>query len=571
MTSDSSKSPLKRLLRQLGLLSFARQVWSMVRWLTDSEFRQREREQRRKFVEFCRGRGRLFADEVYRPDKARPAVLVVNTGPHGLLVELALVKACELGGFRPIILAGYDRWTARYYRHAHIRAIHYWEDFLEPCDQGTVTALLAPVKTFQELVALQYQGIRVGKYATSTALRHLRVGRLDPSVPATRQAVLPFLSRAIQCTVAAKRIISELKPRLALTIDVGYSPRGELFDVCRSSGIDTITWNAAHKNNALMLKRYHVLNQEVHPASLSHETWKWLSGLPWDAGKQKILRQEIVGSYERGEWYSEVGTQFHTATQTAADVRSALSLDPAKKTVGIFPHIFWDGTFFWGTDLFGSYEEWFVETMKVAYENPQVNWVVKIHPANIVKNVRDGVGSEPSEWAAIRSLGPLPSHVRVIEPDSRMSTLSLFAVMDYCVTVRGTVGIEAASFGIPVLTAGTGRYDRLGFTTDSESRQQYLQRLANIQDLAPLTPQQRELAERFAYGIFVERPFRLESVTLEYQRDAKASLSTKVSLEPTHDLRSAPDLKAFAEWVRSGQEDFVAAQTRVDMPLQQGR
>ena len=49
------------------------------------------------------------------------------------------------------------------------------------------------------------------------------------------------------------------------------------------------------------------------------------------------------------------------------------------------------GTFFYGTDLFGSYEEWFVETMKIACANPHVNWIVKIHPANIVKNVRDGV------------------------------------------------------------------------------------------------------------------------------------------------------------------------------------
>ena len=139
-----------------------------------------------------------------------------------------------------------------------------------------------------------------------------------------------------------------------------------------------------------------------------------------------------------------------------------------------------------------------------------------------------------------------------------MSTLSLYSVMDYCVTVRGTVGIEAASFGIPVLTAGTGRYDRLGFTIDSESKAQYLDRLAHIHKVLALSSEQRELAERFAHGLFIVRPFSLRTVTLEYQRDAKASLRSKVSLPRGQDVRAAADLRALADWIRSGEEDFLA-------------
>ncbi len=83
---------------------------------------------------------------------------------------------------------------------------------------------------------------------------------------------------------------------------------------------------------------------------------------------------------------------------------------------------------------------------------------------------------------------------------------SLFGVMDYCLTVRGTAGIEAARLGVPVLTAGPARYSGLGFTIDSASRAEYLARVARIQDTPPLSDEQRELAERFAYGLFVLRP-----------------------------------------------------------------
>ena len=81
--------------------------------------------------------------------------------------------------------------------------------------------------------------------------------------------------------------------------------------------------------------------------------------------------------------------------------------------------------------------------------------------------------------------GQLPKHVSLVPARSDISTLSLFPVMDYCLTVRGTVGLEAACRGIPVLTGGTGRYDRKGFTVDSATPRQYLERIARLQDISP--------------------------------------------------------------------------------------
>jgi hypothetical protein len=558
MSGNGWKRPLKRLFRQGGLLPLARRLWRSIRWLSDKRFRLDERQQKREFALFSQGQGHLFR---HRPSSGvadAPAILVVNTGRQALLVELALVKACELAGFRAAVLADYDPWTERYYRYCGVQPVHFWEDFLESSEADAAASLLDSVTTFEQFIGLEHQGVRVGKYAASTALRQLRVGRLDLSSTSTKQALLPFLGHAIQCAQASKRVVDQLKPALALTIDVGYSPRGELYDQCLAAGIDTITWNAAHKNNTLMLKRYNRVNRDVHPASLSGATWEKVQAMPWGVSERESLREEIVGSYLKGEWYSEVGTQFHTQLQDPGEVRSRLSLHSAKKTAVIFPHIFWDGTFFWGTDLFSSYEEWFRETMRAACANTAVNWIVKVHPANMVKNMRDGIHAVPLEMSALASLGNgLPDHIQVIHPESPMSTLSLYSVMDYCVTVRGTVGIEAASFGIPVLTAGTGRYDRLGFTVDSESIEEYQQRLAHIQDIPPLSATQRELAERFAHGIFVRRPLHLRSVTLEYQRDSKASLQTRICLNKGEDLGSASDLRAFSRWIQSGQEDFL--------------
>ncbi len=559
MTHGNWKTLLKRCLAQTRILPVARALHYQLRLVSDRHVRERERQLAREFRRFAEDYGAAFRLAAPPSSSETPRVVVVSSGSLGQLIEIALVTAFRLAGYRPLILTDYDRWMEAYYRETGVNDLVYWDDCFLPVPVSDAVRVMASIGTFQQLIKADYCGARVGKYAASTVLRHLRVGRLDLSAQPVRDALLPFLHRAMCYAKTVQGIVDTLRPQLVLSMDTGYSPRGELFDICLASGIDTITWNAAHRNNQLMLKRYSPSNREVHPASLSAATWNALQAKRWSAADRDQLRRELVGSYSSGEWYSEVGTQFHTKLEDAGEVRRTLGLEDGKKIVGIFPHIFWDGTFFYGTDLFESYEEWFVETMKVAYANPSVNWIVKIHPANLVKNIRDGVGSEPSELDALRQLGgEPPPHVRIIQPDSRLSTLSLYSVMDYCVTVRGTVGIEAASFGIPVLTAGTGRYDRLGFTVDSDSKGQYLERLAHIQDLPALTAQERELAERFAYGVFIARPLTLSTVALEYQRDARASLQTRIRLAKGQGLQGSADLHALATWIRSGQEDFLS-------------
>lgn len=563
MIHGNWKTTLKQFLSRARLLPAARTVRYHLRRTADRQFREQEFLLDQEFRQFAREQGAAFRHLLFTEPGEGKRVLIVSSGSLGLLVEIALVKAFQLAGYRPVVLTDYDRWMEAYYREVGVQDLLYWDEFFCPVQHSETARIMATIGSFEDFIKADYCGARVGKYAASTALRHLRVGRLDVADRAVREALFPFLHRAMSYAKTAQEIVKALRPQLVLSVDPGYTPRGELFDVCLAAGIETITWNAAHKNNQLMLKRYSSANRDVHPASLSTKTWNDLKAEPWTESDRERLRRELVGTYLSGEWYSEVGTQFHTTQQEAEEIRRTLRLEAGEKTAVIFSHIFWDGTFFYGTDLFGSYEEWFVETLKVACANPRVNWIVKIHPANIVKNVRDGVASEPSELTAIRSLGrPLPSHVRVVQPDSRMSTLSLYSVMDYCVTVRGTVGIEAASFGIPVLTAGTGRYDRLGFTIDSESKTQYLDRLAHIHESPPLSAGQRNLAERFAHGVFVLRPFNLRTVTLEYQRDAKASLRTRVCLPKGQDVRAATDLRALADWIQSGEEDFLTLHTQ---------
>jgi Capsule polysaccharide biosynthesis protein len=537
------------------------------RILVDPPFRHREIGLWRAYRAWKREYGEALRPSLHTGSRMEPSVasqarpkalIVAKETINGAKIEIALIKGLELAGYVPVVLT--DRSFVKFYKLAGVSEFIFWEDFTDRLDSAGAEETARGCQSIDDLLAFHHAGARVGRFAASTVLRFLRVGHLDLADPATRKALAQHLALGMLRARAAQRILQRVRPGLALFLGNRYTGQGELMDVCVAGGVSVVTWFEAHRGNLLMLKRYNRENTDQHHASLSEESWRLLRCMEWSPARRDELRREIDHNYATGDWYCRGGTQFDKRIVSAAEIRERLGLDPRKKTAVIFPHIIWDATLFWGRDLFENYEEWLIETVRAACANSQVNWVIKIHPAHVIKNIWEGYTGEPAEMVVIRGqIGQLPPHVFVIPASSDVNTFSLFDVMDYCVTVRGTIGIEAATLGIPVVTAGSGRFDRHGFTVDSETTEEYLDRLAHIQEIPKPTAEQRELAERFAYGAFVLRPLALTVMTIEYDRDQQATMRVRINAKSSEDLEKAPDLRAFADWVaNSTSEDFLS-------------
>ena len=110
-------------------------------------------------------------------------------------------------------------------------------------------------------------------------------------------------------------------------------------------------------------------------------------------------------------------------------------------------------------------------------------------------------------------IGELPDHVKLIYPDTPYSPYTWLQVADYGVTVTGTSGIELGALGKAVVTAGTGRYENIGFTINSDTKEDYLNVLGSIESYPMPSPEQTELAKRFAYATFCMKPYTLDFLT----------------------------------------------------------
>jgi len=475
-----------------------------------------------------------------------------------ILSETAVRKGLELQGYKITVLSQPTPFTRDAYMSMGVDSVRSFYSYCQSPKIALAEGLMKGVVTFQDFISLSFKGISVGKYASSTIMRQTRQGTLDFNNPTHKEIAMISLSRSLSAAQGAYRLIDELNPAILVVVDRGYTPYGEMFDACVNKKIPVLTWNVAHRDNTIMLKRYNLANRYSHPASLSKDSWEAMQKLNWTDERRNELYQELSSSYESGEWYGEVGTQFEKKGFEKNEIINRCDLDNRKKIAVIFSHIFWDATFFWGEDLFRDYEDWFVQTVKEACKNKNVNWLIKIHPANTIKDNRDGVISEPSEVIALRKkIGFLPDHVKVINADTPISTWSLFQAMDYCLTVRGTVGIEAAMLGKVVLTAGTGRYDRHGFTQDFSSPKEYLRCIRYIEDLPKVSHKMKELAERYAYGIFICRPLKLKTFSFGFKRDSKASMFVKYNSSIMGNLQEAEDLKEISKWICSKKDDYL--------------
>jgi hypothetical protein len=563
------KKVLRTILAALGLLHASRLLRAYMRHGASGprvyNFMERTPQRTAAFVHRYAA---TFGSVQTEPRSGAKLVLIIGSGASGRVErELCLVKALGLAGWQSTRLqivgsSSADEMLASYYSLLSSTAVRYWSDYFEPSAfRSEAETVVRGARSLEELAAFRIGVVRAGGHAVSSARRHRGAGALDPEDGAIRIRLIDCLAASMAAAAATKRLLRELRPSLVLTEDTAYTPRGEILDICTEMGIPVIRWYSAHKASALMLKRYTAANRDDDINSLSDASWRLARAMDWSADRGEQLKRELSVGYLRKEWYNEDGAQFNKRQLSSDAVRSELGLDPLKKVAIVFPHIAYDASFGRGEDLFASYDEWLIETVRAACANEELQWVVKIHPGHVGKRIWHSWRMPDEEDTLRARFGRLPKHVKIVPACSDISTLSPFPIMDSCLTERGTVGGEAACRGIPVLTGGTGRYDRKGFTLDSVTSEQYLERIARLQDIARLSPAQVELAERFAYGLFLLRPLPLSSIVVVYDKEwclENVLNSIEINLRSRKDWEEAPDLRAFVDWAtKSDDEDFL--------------
>jgi len=545
---------ISRYLREPRVLRYDRDVW-LDYWKT------------RHHLDLGKGKALPQADQ-------RRQVLIVSMTELPILLKFhgLLALALRIRGFHPVMLLPSKKARSlRYLQLFGIDDVVTWRELLGESAPLTeeisraVDAVLAEKPSVQDLKNFQFHGVFVGKHALSTAIRTRLQGRFDLTDPGQMQLVRENLIKSMQSVLVAERLLSARPIRKMIVRDAGYTPNGGVYEVGLLRGVDCVRCEMAQMRAHWLFKRYDLESRGKALFSLSEESWRSLREKPLTSSQERELAENFRDRYDPRSVTDLYKYQDGKRQMRAEEVSRKLGLDPSKKTAVIFSHISWDASFFDGEDLYDDYEQWLVETVRVARENPHLNWIVKLHPANRYKLKREAdVINRETEIDALESLGSLPEHIKILHANTDINTYSLFDAMDYGVTVRGTIGMELPCFGIPVLTAGTGRYEGCGFTIDSASRVEYEDRLRGLQRVSRLVGAQVDLARRHAYWTLIRRQVSFEDIAPATsmphdQITHPLHYNVELRARSLDEIRSAVSLHAFTKWfLESDEADFMS-------------
>lgn len=495
---------------------------------------------------------------------------------YGLKLMAFISQSLRLRGWQiQVVLRNRSMMLGRaYFRAFGIRRFVYLEDHrLDDgeralCRRRAQEFLDGPL-SLQGVKAWTFEGCWIGPQIISTLSRTRFEGSVDFAHPEVRRRLQEMLVPALEHLLRARKLIEQQPADLALTIEANYAVFGPLVDVAISRGCNVIQMIQPWKDDALTFRRMTPVTRREHPSSVARETLDLLVRRPWTDREQQALDQMFQDRYG-GRWFLQERNQRSTRLYSSDELTQRFRLDPAKPTAVVFSQVLWDANLFYGDDLFEDAGEWFLETVRASCDNPALNWLIKLHPANVWKRKYEGITQEYAERVLInQAIGTLPAHVTLIAADDDISTLSLFESIDYGVTVRGTSGMELVCFGKPCVTAGTGRYSGLGFTLDSTSREQYLQRLASLHKQPAMSDEETLRAKWHAYAAFALRPWPMMSARARfiYVERGRSPFDQNLELTVTtlDQLALNSDLTVWGDWAAGADIDFIQPDGSIQM------
>ena len=365
--------------------------------------------------------------------------------------------------------------------------------------------------SFDVVKKWQFKGISIGPTLLSSVQRQNRLSSPDLNNEKTKNEILEKLPKILEWVIASNNIIENEKPDLIYLIEANDWNK-PIVESCIRQNVQVIQLVQPFRDDALIFKRLNSENIGTNPNSLDKKNLDLVVNREFGHIYEERLEKEFQDRYS-GIWFMQNRNQPSNRRVAKEELVSELGLIPNLKIAVIFSHILWDANLFYGEDIYNDYSEWFVKTVKLAIKNREVNWILKLHPANIWKRSFENESGELAEISLLKLNGlyPLPEHIKLMYPDANISTLSLYNSIDYGITVRGTVGMELPALGILTLTCGTGRYSNLGFTLDSKTRAEYEEFILNIHKLEGMNENKIRMAKWHAYMIFCARIWRFNS------------------------------------------------------------
>lgn len=375
--------------------------------------------------------------------------------------------------------------------------IHRYSDFLTPEDYKD-TQDIADTISVEDISNYIYQEIPVGEHALAGALRFYARASLAGE-PHGEIVLRRYFQAALLTAIATTKLMTSISFKCAVFNHGIYVPQGITGAVARQQGVRVVNWNPAYRKQCFIFTHHDTYHHQLMEEPVSN--WENMS---WNEEKERSILD-----YLKSRWQ---GTQdwiwFHESPQFELDaIGKEVGVNFSLPCIGLLTNVMWDAQLHYKANAFPNMLSWIVETIEYFRGRPDLQLLIRVHPAEIRGTLRS---RQPIVQELAKAIPQLPPNVFIIPPESSVST---YAAMAQCnaVLIYGTkMGVELTSMGIPVIVAGEAWIRNKNITLDASSVEEYrsyLQQLPFVHRLNSITTTR---ARKYAYHFFFRRMIPLE-------------------------------------------------------------
>lgn len=330
----------------------------------------------------------------------------------------------------------------------------------------------------------------------ATLLKQYKVGVISKDLPLLDQKT-ELIKTAIMISDEIGKKLVEIKPDSVIMSHGIYSTWGPLFNVLNANNISILVHGRGKKRHSQVFN----WNKTGDSWDVSEE-WAKVKDQPLvskelnsinDYLESRISHRDDVFVYNFGK---------ETSNKEAIDF---LDLDENKPIYTLFTNVLWDAASAQREIAFNNPVEWVIETIEWFNKHPEKQLIVKIHPAEIV------IGTNMPFYEIIINRITPEKNVRIIKPDAKVNSWSIYAISTVGIVHTTTAGMEMPLVNKPCMVVSQTHYREKGFTIDINSKEEYFTTLANFDESSINYDKNRDLALRYSYLLFIryQIPFNM--------------------------------------------------------------
>lgn len=370
-------------------------------------------------------------------------------------------------------------------------------DYLE-ADDVIEAREIANAVTIENLAELRYHSLDIGRLQEMALSRYFFRG-MPEKTEESCQIAKQFVYSGVLLTKSFERIIDYLKPESILLCDGKTSWTALALGMARLRSIKVVSYEDFSPRGCGYGRSWGFSNEGAVIDFQLKRAWEKWKDIPLTDQENEALNLYLK-SRKKGSRY------FPDPEENLIAIENELGLVLKQPVVTLYSSVTWDFGILQKHPVFTGMFEWINETIRAAAGKPYT-LLVRVHPA---EKGSDGFVSRQQVAEEIHRVFPkLPDNVKLVPPESKISSYTLMDISEASLVYTSTVGLESVIAGKPTIMCSLPNYGRRGFTIDIKSREEYFSYLEDLKTIPPVSPEQVDLARRYAYLRFFRCPIPL--------------------------------------------------------------